>query len=144
MAAQSRGPSIWQLAQGRLGHEITALDIEMRNTRQSTLRNLVTRPDEMIPRAQFELCGPSDAGNERADIKCISRERPHFEGHWEMLFLAHLVDGDRPGRDWRRMAVLNHSTRVSPSRGAGSVAKRGDGQALASCVTDRLGSPFLP
>ena len=91
----------------RIGTQIGALDIDVRDAAPLAGENLVARPDDMLAGAQFDLPRPEKIRQQLGDIDRAAGERPERLGQRDDALLAHRVEPDRAGRDRRRMAVLH-------------------------------------
>src|SRR5215472_17980873 len=103
----------------RVGGQIGAFDIDMRNTMASLLNNLITRAHHMLAGTQLDLPRPVDIRQQLRNIDGAGGERRNRPGERHDTILAHRIEADGPRRDRDRVAVLNPQHDTLAGRGSG-------------------------
>ncbi len=91
----------------RIGPQIAALDIYMRNPRPAGAAHLIARPHNMPPGPQLNLRRPVNPGEVIRHIHGMRRKSWNLGIDQHRRLRAHAVQRHRPGRDRHGVAVLH-------------------------------------
>ncbi len=98
---------IAEFRQARIGDEVGALDIDMRDAAPAARRHLVARAHHILAGADLDLLRPTRLGQEVRHVERVAGEGRDRGGDALDRAIPHEVEADGMGRDGARLAVLH-------------------------------------